>query len=261
MAMAKILNTVFCALGVFLVCFLWIVYSLKEVAAAAGLAAVVSAAAGYVVYCVQREADSRKQRKKAERKKTEALANHLRFGANNGELFQKLLAYYNFRTVSTEGEDIVATKNGQNYYFALRYAADSVSREESVKAVVAAKRAHCAKLYIFAHKADLSACADGGVPTVFADVANVRALLEQSDLMPRLDCKKTAPKSHFAAKYAFSRRRFGLYITTTLFLLAVTAVSYVKWYTLAWATVSLCCAVYCLVNRRYNALPTAVTLD
>lgn len=259
--MAKVLNTIFCALGVFFVCFLWIVYCLKDGTLAFALSAIVAIASGYIVYRIQSESDARKAYKKQNKKQTEALANYLRFGENNGELFAQMLTYFRFEVQQCACDHLIVTKNGTKSYVALCYAADSVSKEQLVRAVVAAKRAKCDKLYLFAHKADTKTVDQSQLPIVFTDVANVYALLEQSELLPTLTLEKSHPKSHFAAKYAFNRRRFGLYFASSLFMLALTVVSYVKWYTLIWATAAMCCAVYCLVNRRFNTQPTAVTLD
>ncbi len=261
--MAKILNTVLSMIGIFLLCFLWIVYCTKNTLVAAWLSAIVALAAAYLIYRAQSEWSARKNSKRAETKKISALANMLRFGENNAELVGEMMRYYRFDAQNLGQDDLVAHKNGNTYYAALRYAADSASREEVVRAVVAAKRAKACKLFLFAHKADKSVLewASEEMPVSLVDVANLYALLEQADRLPELTYKKSHPITHFLPKFAFNRRRFGWYAATSLFMLALTMVSFVKWYTLGWATVSMLLGVYCLVNKRYNASPTAVTLD
>ncbi len=261
--MAKILNTLLGSLCVFFVCFLWIVYCLKDGASAAGLAAIVAVAAGYLIYNVQSEQNLRKSQKRAAQKRTEALGEYLRFGEDNAALFEKMLSYFRFEVQKEGYDDLIAVKNNVKGYVALRYASDALTKEQLALAVAEAKRKKCDKLYLFAHKADKSllAQAEKVLPVTFADVANVYALLEQSDKLPQLNTEKPSKKASFAAKYAFSRKRFGLYLATTVFLSAITVISYVKWYTLAWATASLALALYSLLNKRYNAQPTAVTLD
>lgn len=263
MDMAKFLNTLFGCLTIFLLCFLWIVYCTKNSALSFGLSLIVTLCAGYIIFRAQTSLNNRKRIKRDEAKKIAALAEHLRYGADNGALFENMLRYYRFEIIQRDGDELTVSKNGTKSFVALRFAADSITREELAKTVVAAKRADCRKLYLFAHKLDKSllTSASEHLPIAFADVANVYALLVQSDKLPEISCKKRHPMSHFMPKIAFNRRRFGWYIAMTLFMLAISVVSYIKWYTLAWATVSLTLAIYCLVNRRYNYTPTSVTLD
>lgn len=261
--MSKILNTLFGTLAVFFLCFLWIVYCLKDRTAAFALATVVALCSAYLLYSVQTESEARKNKKKTATQKVAALARTLRYGADNATLFESMMKYYGFEVQRADADSLVAVKSGVKSYVALRYASDASTREQLAKDVVAAKRASCAKLYLFAHKADKTLLdeANEQIPVRFADVANVYALLEQCDKLPRLDKSKPRRTKGFVAQYAFCRKRFGLYLTMTLFMTAISAVSYVKWYTLCWATVSLIAALYALLNKRYNAQPTAVTLD
>lgn len=261
--MAKFLNTLFSSLGVFLLCFLWVVYCTKNGALSFALSAVVAIASAYIVFRGQNALYNRKQAKRAQAKKIYALGETLRFGENNSALLEEMFRYYRFETEKIDFDNFTAQKNGQKSYVAIRFATESASREEIARAVVQAKRNGCDKLYLFAHKADKTLLkeANDRLPTHFADVANLYQLLEQSDRLPELACPKTIGKTRFAAQIAFNRRRFWWYMGAAMFMLAISALSLVKWYTLAWATVSLFLALYCLLNKRYNTLPTAVTLD
>ena len=261
--MAKILNTVLSAVAVFMLTFLWIVYCTKDGTTSFCLAAIAAIAAGYLIYRAQNASDKRKSRKNAQSKKAAALGEYLRYGDNNIALISDMMRYYRFDVISAGTDDLVAEKNGKKCYVALRYAADAVNKEELARCVVAARRAHCCKLYLFAHRAEQSLLkqASAYIETDLVDDANLTELLLQSDKMPQLPSRKTPSETRFAPKVAFNRKRFGWYFASSLFTAALSVVSYIKWYTLSWATICLILAIYSLVNRRYNVQPTSVTLN
>ena len=260
--MAKILNTILCALIIFALCFLWIVYCLKDSTVALALSLIVALASSYLIWKAQTERANVKKIKLAQRKKIAELGQYLRFGADNAALFTEMLRYYRFEVTRVDYDNLVVTKNGVKSYVAIRFGRDCASQEEVVGAVVAAKRAECSKLYIFANKVDKTMLSDADVElhTVSVDIANTYVLLEQCDKLPATSQKATK-KSSFVAKYAFCRGRFGWYLASSLFMLVIAAVSYFPWYLLSWATVSFGLALYSLLNRRYNTEPTSVTLD
>ena len=261
--MAKILNTILCALIIFLLCFVWIVYCLKDNTIALVLSLIVSVASAYLIWRAQTTHANRKKLKLAERKKIAALGQHLRFGKDNSTLFGEMLRYYRFEVTPVDYDNLTVTKNGVKSYVAIRFLRDTLSLDELISAVVAAKRAECNKLYVFANKFDKTALtvADQELHTVSVDIANTYALFEQCDKLPALPQQKPASKPSFVAKYAFNKKRFGWYFASSLFMLVISVISYFPWYTLSWATVNLALALYSLLNKRYNTEPTRVTLD
>ena len=261
--MAKILNSFLCAFGIFLICFAWVYYSLKDDTLAFALAAIVALCSAYLIWMALERIDTGKQIKTAKKKALTGFINFMRFGADNATIFENMLRYYRFDIVKKEFDSLIITKNGQNSYVSINFLHDSISRDELREAVVSAKRANCHNLYIFTTKVDATsaASADAHINTIFVDADNTYALFEQCDKLPTIP-KQSAPKKvTFLAQYAFNRRRFGWYFTSSLFMLLISLISYFPWYTLAWSTIFFALAVYSLVNKRYNYVKTVVTLD
>lgn len=261
--MAKILNCILSTVAVFLLFFTWAYYCLKDSALAFWLSLVVALAACYLIWRVLSQWESGKKIKLDKRKRIAALSEYLRFGEHNSKLFADMLRYYRFEVTEVNFDDLVVVKKNIKSYVATRFTQDGTSKEELCKAVIAAKRADCDKLYVFANKVDkaLVDAANAHLHTVTVDVANTYALLEQCDKLPTLTDIKPSKRPFLVAKYAFNRRRFGWYFTASLFMIAISVVSYIPWYTLSWATVNLGLALYSLLNKRYNVTPTNVTLD
>ena len=263
MRMAKILNCILCTIAIFLLSLTWVYYCLRDSTLALWLALVVALAACYIIWRAQSRWEKGKKIKLAKKKQIAALTEYLRFGENNAELFADMLRYYRFEVKKANDDDLVVMKNGITSYVATRFVQDSLSKEEIAKAVIAAKRAKCSKLYVFANKADKSLvdAANARIHTVTVDVANTYALLEQCDKLPALKEIKPSKKPLIIAKYALNRRRFGWYFTSSLFLIALSVISFIPWYMLTWATINFGLALYSLLNRRFNVPPTNVTLD
>ena len=261
--MAKILNCILCSIAIFLLSLTWVFYCLRDSTLALWLALVVALSCCYIIWRLQSKMENAKKIKLAKRKNIAALSEYLRFGENNSKLFAEMLRYYRFEVTEVNFDELIVVKNNVRSYVATRFVQDSLEKSELVKAVIAAKRADCKKLYVFTNKVDktLVDTANAHIRTVTVDVANTYALLEQCDKLPALTEIKPSKKPLLVAKYAFNRRRFGWYFTASLFLTALSVISFIPWYMLSWATVNFGLALYSLLNRRYNVLPTNVTLD
>ena len=261
--MAKILNSILCAFAVFFLCFAWIYYSLKDSKIALALAGIVALAAWYLIWKGLSRMELGKKLKLEQKYAVMKLVNLLRFGADNATVFENMLRYYRFEVEKDGYDSLIVTKNEKKSYVAINFAHDTLSKDELRSAVITAKRAACEKLYIFTVKADSSAVAavKGQIDTVVIDAQNTYALFEQADKLPALPKQKAPKKVSFVAQYAFNRRRFGWYFTSSLFMLLISFISFFPWYTLGWATVFLGLSVYSLVNKRFNVAPTRVSLD
>ena len=260
--MAKILNSILCAFAVFFLCFLWIYYALKDDIVALALSGIVALCSWYLIWRSLTRIDLGKRMKLAQKSAVSSFVNFLRFGADNATLFEGMLRYYRFETERVGYDSLIATKNGQKSYIAICFAHDKLNQDELRDAVVAAKRAACHRLYIFTVKADAASVATAsGQATVTIDAHNTYALFEQCNKLPALSTQKSPKKASFAASFAFNKRRFGWYLTSSIFMLLISVISYFPWYTLGWATAFLTLAVYSLVNKRFNTAPTRVTLD
>ena len=261
--MAKILNSFLCAFAVFFLCFAWVYFSLKDDILAFSLSAIVALCTLYLIWKALSRIDAGKKIKLAQKSAVASLVNCVRFGADNASLFENMLRYYRF-DVQKEGYDsLIVTKNGQKSYVSISFKHDSLSKDELCDAVISAKRAECCRLYIFTTKADSAsvATANRQIRTVVIDAQNTYALFEQCDKLPALPPQKPPKKVTFVANFAFNKRRFGWYFSSSLFMLLISAISYFPWYTLAWATAFFTLAVYSLVNKRFNTVPTRVKLD
>lgn len=261
--MAKILNCILCTIAVFLLALTWIYYCLRDSALALWLSLVVATCSGYLVWRVLSNWEKGKKIKSAKRKSISALSEYLRFGEDNATLFADMLRYYRFEVTKVDFDNIIVEKGSIKSYVAVRFTQDNLGKDELCKTVVNAKRADCSKLYVFTNKADKSLVdsANAHIRTVTVDIANTYALLEQCDKLPALKQIKPSKRPFIIAKYAFNKRRFGWYFTASLFMLAISVVSFIPWYTLSWATINLGLALYSLLNKRYNVTPTNVTLD
>ena len=262
MRMSKVLNCLLCTVIIFLLCFVWIVYCLRDTVLAYTLSGIVALASCYLIWKSLSRLDNGQKLKQAKKKNVASLSEYLRFNENNAELFAQMLRYYRFEVHPVDFDNLTVTKNNITSYVALRFSQDSLSRDELCKTVASAKRSKCSKLYLFTNKMDgaLLKSAEKYLHTVSVDIANTYALLENCDKLPVLP-KAAQKKSSVIASYAFNRRRFGWYFASSLFMLAVSVIAYFPWYTLSWATVSLALAMYSLLNTRYNTPPTNITLE
>ncbi|MCH5156464.1 MAG: hypothetical protein J1G02_01140 [Clostridiales bacterium] len=260
--MSKILNCLLSSIIIFLLCFIWIVYCLKDRTIAFALSAIVTLASGYLIWKSLSRFEQGKKLKQTKKSNVAKLSEYLRFNENNAELFADMLRYYRFEVTPVDYDNLIVSKNDSTSYVALRFAKDSVTKDELCKAVVSAKRAKCSKLYVFSNKIDSATVnlAEKYLHTVTVDIANTYALLDNCEKLPSLP-KSAQRKSSVIASYAFNRRRFGLYLLSCLFMLAVSVVAYFPWYTMGWATVNFILAMYSLLNTRYNTPPTNITLD
>ena len=261
--MAKILNSFLCAFGIFFISFAWVYFSLKDDVLALALAAIVALCSAYLIWKALERIDTGKRVKSAKKKAVASFVNFLRFGVDNAATFENMLRYYRFEIIEKKYDSLIVTKSGQRSYVAINFLHDSMTRDELREAVVSAKRADCPNLYVFTTKADATsvASANAHLNAIFVDADNTYALFEQCDKLPNIP-KQSAPKKvTFLAQYAFNRRRFGWYFTSSLFMLLISAISYFPWYTLAWSTIFFALAVYSLVNKRYNYAKTGVSLD
>ena len=261
--MSKILNSFLCAFAVFFLCFAWIYYSLKDDILAFSLSAIVALCSSYLIWKALSQIDAGKKIKLVKKNAVASLVNFLRFGTDNAAIFEKMLRYYRFEVERQSYDSLIVTKNGQKSYVAINYSHDNLTKDELRDTIVSAKRANCARLYIFTTKADAAsvATANGQIHTVIVDAQNTYALFEQCDKLPLIPAQKAPKKATFVARYAFNRRRFGWYFASSLFMLLISIISYFPWYTLGWATVFFCLAVYSLTNKRFNVAPTRVSLD
>lgn len=260
--MSVIINVILCALAIFALGFIWIYLALNSLYAALTLSALLAACTGYIVWLALARAEKNKKRKRARKKSVADFAEHIRFDADNGNAFADMLRYYRFEILQKNCDSLTVCKNNVKTYVAICFAADTLTKEELRCAVIQAKRAQCDKLIIFCEKADTyqKETANRRIATQICDAENTYALFEESGKLPAIIPRK-ARTNGIVAKYAFNRKRFGWYMASGVFMLLTAAIAYFKWYALIWATVMFALAIYSLINKKYNTLPTNITLD
>ena len=227
--------------------------------------------------------ENRKFIKRKKKKELNDFAIYLQFNCDNSALFMQMLRYYNFISKSINYDNIIVTKNttagsvfettnaaannlvetkSDRCWVAICFESDTVKLPQLRNAIISAKRNNCEKLMVFGVKADNDALtiANSQFPTKFVDLQNTYALFENSETLPKVPQSKTI-KQRILPQYAFNKRRFGWYFTGAVFLFFMSFVSYFKLYNLLWATALAGVALYCLLNKRYNKIPTNVKLE
>lgn len=261
--MSKIFNVILCVIIIFMLVFCWTYLSLKNSALSAVLAAIVSACSCYILWQASTKWENGKNAKQKYKKQLSAFSEYLQFNADNASLLSDMLAYYGFEvTEKLDYDGCLTKKNGRTCLARFVFAQDTLGKDALRQCVLTAKRKNCDKLYIFCNKCDksLQSLANEHIETAFVDVANTYALFEQCGKLPNFPVKK-AKKTSFVANYAFNKKRFGWYAFSSVFTLALSAISYLRYYLLVWATAFFLLAVYSLFNKKHNPLPTQITLD
>lgn len=247
---------------IFALSFLWVYYCLKSAAWAVALSAVIALCSAYLMWRMQNKVNDIRSAKTRNKKAALNLHDYLKFNGNNAELFAPLYVYYGYEVTEIDYDNFVATKSGVCTLVALRFEEDSLSYPKLQQSVIAAKRRKVDKLCIYCAKVDTSVrkTAIAHFNVDFVDVSNAYELLSNCDKLPALPAAKHA-KNNFVASYAFCRKRFWWYFSSSIFLTLVSIVAYFPYYTLGWATVMLGLALYSLFNTRFNPKQTTLQLD
>ncbi len=260
--MSKILNNLICTVAIFALSFLWIYYSVKSVVWAVTLGTVIALCAAYLIWRIQNKSGKLKQIKMQNKKAVENLNDFLMYSHNNAELLGDLYRYYGYEVTNVDYDSFIVTRSNSSTYVCADFTDNTVSANAVRAAIVNAKRNNIQTLRMFVCKVDeptrKTACRHFDVS--FVDVANLYALLEQSEKLPIIPQAKKQ-NNGFVAKYAFCRKRSVWYLTSCIFLTLISVVAYFPYYTLGWATVMLILALYSMFNRRFNPTQTSVSLD
>ncbi len=258
--MAKILDTILCTIMAFGLSFYWIMYCVKNSKTALILSCVIALCFCYVVFHLLTKLQCKKNAR-AKRKKTLAnFAAYLQFNTDNSALFEQLFRFFGYETQTVDFDNLIAVKN-KRIFVSICFQTAKLTENRVQQAVVSAKRTNCNELLIFTNKSEnnLMAIANQQLPTKLSDTANCLALFEKAEKLPPLPEIKEQ-KIRLIATVAFNRKRFGQYFSCAFFTLLCAAFSFVKLYLLIWATILFLLAAYSLLNKRYNQLPTDISL-
>ena len=260
--MAKFLDVFLSSIAIFFVTFCWSYYVLRDGKSALWCAVIVGVCASYIVYKIVSKSFDKASAKQQSKKKLASFANYLCFCEDIANLCANLLKYYSFDIKSVQNEGIVAIKGQVRYYIALLFDNDFVSVADVRRVVRSAKSLQVDKLIVFCIgvKPTENQLANGEIPTKFVDVATLYTLFKQADKLPPLD-KPVLKKSAYFAQFAFSKRRFGGYFASGMFLLVTSALTFFPLYSIVWGTALLGLALYSLLNKRYNVVESVVTLE
>lgn len=259
--MARILNVFLCTIMTFLLAFAWVAYCLKITKIALLLSAITSICFCYLFWVLSKQTERKRNAQCARKKTLQNFFLFLKFNENNADTFASALQFYGYSVQLKDFDNVLIQKNGKTLV-SFCFEREKLSEERMRRAVILAKREKCEKLLIFGNRADnaMIEMACQHVPTRFVDLANCYSLLERAEKLPCFpSIKKTQHK--IVAAVAFNKKRFGWYLGGAIFTLATAAVSLLKIYLLAWASALFALAAYSLLNKKYNATPTNVTLD
>lgn len=258
--MAKIFDTILCTAMAFLLCFSWTNYCLKNAKIALALSCIVAACSCYLISRLLTKLQNNKENQYKRKKLSANFAKYLQFNNDNAQLFAQVFKFFGYQAETIDFDNLIATKT-EKTFVAICFQTAALSEFALQAAVVSAKRNSCAKLLIFANKAEnsLLTLANQQIATQFLDTSNCLELFEQAEKLPRIPETK-APKARLVAAIAFNKKRFGWYLGGALFTLLTAAFSVVKLYLLMWSTVLFALANYSLLNKKYNSLPTDVKL-
>ena len=260
--MAKFLDVLLSSIGIFFVTFCWSYYLLRDGKSALWCAFIVGVCASYIVYKIVCRSFEKSSAKQNNKKKIASFTSYLCFCENIGNVCAELLKYYTFDIKKVQNDGIVATKSGFSYYVALLFDNDFVSVADTRRCVRKAKGAKADKLLVFCIgvKPTESQLANGEMSAKFVDVATLYTLFEQADKLPALD-KTAVKKSAYFAQFAFSKKRFGGYFASGMFLLVTSALTFFPLYSIVWGTALLGLALYSLLNKKYNVVESVATLE
>ncbi len=260
--MAKFLDVFLSSIGIFFVTFCWSYYVLRDVKSALWCAFIVGVCASYIVYKIATKSFDKASAKQNSKKKLASFGAYLCFCEDIGNVCAELLKYYSFDIKKVQNDGIVATKSAIRYHVALLFDNDCVTIAEVRRVVRRAKSLQANKLIVFCigAKPTESQLANSEIPTKFVDVATLYTLFEQADKLPALD-KTIVKKSAYFAQFAFSKRRFGGYFASGMFLLVTGALTFFPLYSIVWGTALLGVALYSLLNKKYNVVQSVATLE
>lgn len=259
--MAIILDNLICTVAIFLLTFAWVYYVLRNAQLAFALASIVALCGSYVIWQGLKKYFSVQNKRKADKQQRTDLMTYLRFNTDNIKLFTQMANYYDFDVKDTFSDGFVASKDDQITYFAISFANDCIKGDASVPFVISAKRNKANKMYLLCNKADGNALslANSQLPTQVIDTNNLYNLLEQSNLLPPLP-KQSKQKFSVLGSYALCKARAKSYFGCGIFLLLTSFFGYAKIYNIVWASILCVIGVYCIFNKKYNVLPTCITL-
>lgn len=260
--MAKFFDVFLSSIAIFFVSFCWGYYVLRDYKLALGVAIVIGLCSSYIVYRIVNKGQSKAVATKQKKAMLASFCNYLSFCENASDVFADLLKYYTFVIEKVGDECLVAVKNGQKSYVALMFDSDCVTVQEVRKAVKMAKANKVDKLVVFClgAKATEIQLANGQLPTKFVDAKSCLTLFEQADKLPPLT-KPAAKKSAYFCQFAFSKKRFGGYFASGMFLIVTSMLTFFPLYSIVWGTALLGVALYSLLNKRYNVVEKVATLE
>ena len=255
--MSTIISTILCSLSAFVICFGWARRITKRNDASLLIAAAVTVCFAYLIFCAFRQGKADGDGKRQKKKLVNNFATAMQFGANNAEYFATVFTYFGYKATVIDFDNMVITKNGQNSFVSFCFM-PSVSKTDWIRAVIAAKRHDCDKLYVFGQAAnsdDVKACNEQ-LPSVFVATSEAYRLAKasgKSDFPSRQNKKRS-----FVAEYAFNKKRFGWYFFGALYFGATSLLSFMPVYTLVWASVLFAVSLFCLFNKKFNGAQSSV---
>lgn len=249
--MAKLTNNILLAGIVSLITWSWVSY-ITNWQLLAVLASMATTALYIAIVC------KTKDNKTPSTKLVDSLAIHLATDRQSIQLIDNMLRYYLYDT-TVDNNYILSTKEDTTYTIYCHLHTKAVDASIATSIVTYCTDHNIYKITIIASDIDSSAHTIFGYCNIVARHINIPSLynqLQHANLLPALH-PIAVNKKGIVASYALNRGRAKHYALSALFLVLISRVSFIPIYTLIWATVLMCLALYSRFNKRYNKTASA----
>lgn len=250
-------NKLFSSLTVFVVIFAWMLYTTKSKFIASVLSATASISACLLMFTLGKKSDEKRRKTKEKKSLVRDFESYVTYCPDSLELFADMLAFSGFAVKKLTDKFAEAQKNGKKSLVAVSYTVEKPSANDLCQIAVASKKYGYDNVMLFCnHEITLPNC-PVEIKTYLPE-STVAQFCASAKLPPLVRSHKI--KKRILPSYALNKKRFGWYVTGSLFLALSSFVSFYPVYTLTWASIMLILAFYSLTNRKYNAVAPSKSL-
>lgn len=180
---------------------------------------------------------------------------------NSISLIDNMLLYYLYDT-TVDCNYIQATKQNTTATVYYHHSITALSADSACSIVQYCQSHSITKLTVIATDIDslaLTVLSYNNIEIAHINMPTLYNQLEYANMLPELHSISTHKKG-IVASYALNRYRTKQYAISAIFLVLISSLSYIPIYTLIWASVLACLALYSRFNKRYNK-PVSANLE
>ncbi len=251
--MAKITNNILLAGIVALITWSWVSYITNW-----QLLAVVASMATTALYILLA---TKSNKILPTSKLVDSLSIHLATNNQSITLIDNMLRYYLYDT-TIDNNYIQATKQHSTATVYYHNGLKALPSDTACSIVQYCKSHNITKVTIIATDIDslaLTVLSYSNIEIAHINMPTLYNQLEHANMLPALYPIRTHKKG-IVASYALNRFRTKQYAISAIFLIVISRLSYIPIYTLIWATLLACLALYSRFNKRYNK-PVSANLE